>query len=125
MIDYMFNMVSIVCYFGIYLMSIFKPGSWTNDEYFVAGRFVFMTTFFQFRMFVLTIITFVYYIILKHKLDSMIKGDYLAKIRIKNEYVVSTEKLEILMPKFVLNRIDSFTMSRKSIPQFFKNLIYF
>jgi hypothetical protein len=43
----------------------------------------------------------------------MIKADYLAKMRIKNEYVMSTEKLEILMPKFVLNRIDSFTMSCK------------
>ena len=39
--------------------------------------------------------------------------DYLTKMRILNEYVISNEKLEILMPKFVLNRIDSFTMSRK------------
>lgn len=36
---------------------------------------------------------FAYFIMLKMKFDSMIKMDYLAKIRVKNEYVNSNEKL--------------------------------
>ena len=113
MIDFVFNAISILVYFGAYLLRVFKPGELTMSELFVSGRFTFITSFFMFRIFVLMVVRFIYYLILKHKYDSMIKGDYLAKIRIKNEYVISTEKLEILMPKFVLNRIDSFTMSRK------------
>lgn len=42
----------------------------------------------------------------------MIKVDYLAKIRIKDEYTKSNEKLQILMPKFVLQRIDTYKISR-------------
>lgn len=53
----------------------------------------------------------IYFILLKLKYDSMIKMDYLAKIRVKNEYVNSNEKLQILMPKFVLNRINNFRIS--------------
>lgn len=62
----------------------------------------------------IVLITHFLYILKKHKFDSMVKTDYLSKIRIKNEYLSCSEKLEILMPKFVLNRLDNFTMSRKS-----------
>ena len=61
----------------------------------------------------MVLITHLFYILKKHKFDSMVKADYLSKIRIKNEYLSCSEKLEILMPKFVLNRLDNFTMSRK------------
>ena len=51
----------------------------------------------------------------------MLKVDYLNRIRIKNEYVVSNEKVQILMPKFVLNRIQSFRVTRKNSTKFIQN----
>jgi hypothetical protein len=41
----------------------------------------------------------------------MMKIDFLAKLRIKNEVVSSDEKLRMLMPKFVLDRLNNFEMS--------------
>jgi len=52
--------------------------------------------------------------LLKLKFDTIIKMEYLAKTRVKSEYITSNEKLKMLMPKFVLDRIGDFRMSRKS-----------
>lgn len=113
MIDFLFSLTSILSYLGLYIFSMIKPIEESAQDTYIFGRLAFATPFFQFRLLSMFLLSLLYYVLLKHKFDYMIKTDYLAKIRIKNEYVVSTEKLEILMPKFVLTRIDNFTMSRK------------
>lgn len=45
----------------------------------------------------------------------MIKMDFLAKLRIKNEVTLSDEKLRMLMPNFVLERLNNFEMSSKLV----------
>jgi hypothetical protein len=59
-------------------------------------------------------VVLVYFMLLKLKFDTIIKMEYLAKTRVKSEYITSNEKLKMLMPKFVLDRIGDFRMSRKS-----------
>ena len=49
----------------------------------------------------------------------MMKMDFLAKLRIKTEVTSSDEKLRMLMPIFVLKRLNNFEMSSKNfIPNF-------
>ena len=44
----------------------------------------------------------------------MVKQDFLAKLRIKHEVSSSNEKLNMLMPDFVLKKMNNYEMSRKS-----------
>jgi hypothetical protein len=118
-IGFVYNAVGIVFSFLIYLLGEVLPTSVMSEKgKLAATRVRFITSFFEWRIHTIVFITHIFYILKKQKYDSMVKTDYLSKIRIKNEYVSSTEKLEILMPKFVLNRIDSFTMSRKFLSLF-------
>lgn len=50
---------------------------------------------------------------LKFKIDRMVKLDFLARLRIKNEVISSNERLRMLMPHFVLRKMKNFEMSRK------------
>ena len=52
----------------------------------------------------------------------MIKLDFLAKLRIKNEVSSSDEKLSMLMPDFILKRMNNFEMSSKRKNQKITNL---
>ena len=48
---------------------------------------------------------------LKIKSDRLIKKDFLAKSKLKLEMKKSREKLSMLMPEFVLERINNFEAS--------------
>jgi hypothetical protein len=50
----------------------------------------------------------------------MMKLAFLARLRIKNEVTSSDEKLRMLMPEFVLKRLNNFEMSSK-----FQFLVFF
>jgi hypothetical protein len=47
------------------------------------------------------------------QMSSMVKLDFLAKLRIKNEVSSSDEKLRMLMPSFVLKKMNNFEMTSK------------
>ena len=58
--------------------------------------------------------SFFYYfllLMLKIKSDRLIKKDFLAKSKLKLEMKKSREKLSMLMPEFVLERINNFEAS--------------
>lgn len=50
-------------------------------------------------------------LILKNRYDSLIKLDFISKERLKTEINISNEKLALLMPKFILDRINYFEIS--------------
>jgi hypothetical protein len=50
-------------------------------------------------------------IILKNRYDRLIKLDFISKERLKTEINISNEKLALLMPKFILDRINYFEIS--------------
>lgn len=58
-------------------------------------------------------VVYIYFLLVKLKFDTIIKMEYLAKNRVKGEYAISNEKLKMLMPKFVLDRISDYKMSCK------------
>jgi hypothetical protein len=54
-------------------------------------------------------------LILKNRYDSLIKLDFISKERLKTEINISNEKLALLMPKFILDRINYFEISSKLV----------
>jgi hypothetical protein len=54
-------------------------------------------------------------LILKNRYDSLIKLDFISKERLKTEINISNEKLALLMPKFILDRINYFEISSKRV----------
>lgn len=110
LMNYLLNFVYFVMNISIYCIFLIKK-YFFSDIIVTPESINFLTDYFEIRTLSATIILHIFYILQKHKYDSIVKLDYLAKIRIKSEYTVSNEKLAILMPKFVLNRIDTSEMN--------------
>jgi magnesium-transporting ATPase (P-type)/class 3 adenylate cyclase len=73
------------------------------------------STIYEVKMLLSLVLYYTYLLMVKYKSDKLIKKDFLAKSKLKQEMRKSKEKLEMLMPEFVLERINTFEVSENFI----------